>query len=300
MHIPDNFLSTPVWATLDIVSAAGFGVIARHAGRRVEDSRIPLLGVMGAFVFAAQMINFPVGIGTSGHLVGGALLAYALGPAFAAVTMTAILAVQAFVFQDGGVLALGANVFNMAIAGVLAAWLPYQFFGRGPWRKAAVFTGAFLSVMVSAVFAMTELLISGVPMPGATVPVSAGLFAISGMMEGAITLAVLQAIERLNPGWVRKPEGSPRKMLAALAGFAVLLAAAGFLLASTAPDSIQHIVGPTKSPFHAPLADYQLPFWSSSWGRRAVAGVTGLVLIFGVCAISGKVLGRRKEAKCIT
>jgi cobalt/nickel transport system permease protein len=301
MHIPDNFLSTPVWATLDVVSAAGFGVIARHAGRRMEDSRIPLLGVMGAFVFAAQMINFPVGIGTSGHLVGGALLAYALGPSFAAVTMTAILAVQAFVFQDGGVLALGANVFNMAIAGVLAAWLPYQLWGRGPLRKAAVFAGAFLSVMVSALFAMTELLISGVPIPAAMMLLSVGLFAVSGLIEGAITLAVLQAIERLNPGWVRKPEGSPRTMLIALAGFAVLLAAAGFLLASTSPDGIQHIVGPAaKSSFPAPLADYQLPFWSSNWGRRAAAGITGLVLIFVVCAVSGKLLGRRKEAKCTT
>jgi cobalt/nickel transport system permease protein len=295
MHIPDNFLSTPVWATLDVVSAAGFGIIARHAGRRMEDSRIPLLGVMGAFVFAAQMINFPVGIGTSGHLVGGALLAYALGPSFAAVTMTAILAVQAFVFQDGGVLALGANVFNMAIAGVLAAWLPYQLWGRGPLRKVAVFTGAFLSVMVSALFAMTELLISGVPIPGTMMLLSVGLFAISGLIEGAITLAVLQAIERLNTGWVRKPEGSARMMLVALAGFAVLLAATGFLLASTSPDGIQHIVGPAaKSSYHAPLPDYQLPFWSSNWGRRAAAGITGLVLIFGLCAVSGKVLGRRK------
>src|SRR5213596_3740469 len=122
MHIPDNFLSTPVWATLDVVSAAGFGVIARHAGRRMDDSRIPLLGVMGAFVFAAQMINFPVGVGTSGHLIGSALLAYTLGPAPAVIVMTAILAVQALIFQDGGVLALGANVFNMAFAGLIAAW----------------------------------------------------------------------------------------------------------------------------------------------------------------------------------
>src|SRR5258708_21704305 len=242
MHIPDNLLSTPVWATLDIVSAAGFGIIARHAGRRVEDSRIPLLGVMGAFVFAAQMINFPVGIGTSAHLVGGALLAYALGPSFAAVTMTAILAVQAFVFQDGGVLALGGNVFNMAIAGVLAAWLPYQLWGRGRLRKAAVLAGAFLSVIVSAVLAMTELIVSGQPIPGTMLLLSVGIFAISGLIEGAITLTVLQALERLNPGWVRKPEGSPRAMLVALAGFAVLLAAAGFLLASTAPDGIQRIV----------------------------------------------------------
>jgi cobalt/nickel transport system permease protein len=301
MHIPDNFLSTPVWATLDVVSAAGFGVVARHASRHMEDSRIPLLGVMGAFVFAAQMINFPVGIGTSAHLVGGALLAYALGPSFAAVTMTAILAVQAFVFQDGGVLALGSNVFNMAIAGVLAAWLPYQFWGRGPLRKAAVFAGAFLSVMVSALLAMTELLISGQPIPGTMMLLSVGIFAISGLIEGAITLTVLQAIERLNPGWVRKPEGSPRTMLIALAGFAVLLAAAGFLLASTSPDGIQRIVGPAgQSSYHAPLADYQLPFWSSSWGRRAAAGITGLVLIFAVCVVSGKLLGRRKEAKCIT
>ena len=85
-----------------------------------------MLGVMGAFVFAAQMINFPVGVGTSGHLLGGALLAQTLGPSAAAVTMTAILAIQALVFQDGGVLALGANVFNMALVGVLAGYLPYR------------------------------------------------------------------------------------------------------------------------------------------------------------------------------
>src|SRR5258708_37339783 len=96
MHIPDNFLSTPVWATLDVVSAAGFGVIARHAGRRMEVSRIPLLGVMGTLVFAAQMINFPVGIATSPPLVGGALLAHDLGPSFADLTITANLAVQDF------------------------------------------------------------------------------------------------------------------------------------------------------------------------------------------------------------
>src|SRR3989442_12507840 len=125
MHIPDGFLATPVWATLDVAAAPAVGYMVRRAQRGFQEERAPLLGVMGAFVFAAQMINFPIGMGTSGHLVGGALLAYALGPSFAVITMTAILAVQAFVFQDGGILALGANVFNMAIAGVLAAYLPY-------------------------------------------------------------------------------------------------------------------------------------------------------------------------------
>src|SRR3974377_2275020 len=98
MHIPDNFLSPPVWATLDAIAIPSVGLMVRQAGRELDDTRIPLLGVMGAFVFAAQMINFPVGIGTSGHLVGGALLAYTLGPAAACVVMSAILATQAIVF----------------------------------------------------------------------------------------------------------------------------------------------------------------------------------------------------------
>src|SRR5271165_5457692 len=130
MHIPDNFLSTPVWAALDAVTVPAFGLIARRAGRDLEESRVPLLGVLGAFVFAAQMINFPVGIGTSGHLVGGALLAITLGAAPAVLVMTAIIAMQAFVFQDGGVLALGANVFNMAVVGVLAGYWPFHVWGE--------------------------------------------------------------------------------------------------------------------------------------------------------------------------
>ena len=116
MHIPDGFLSTPVWATLDVVSAPAVAWVARRAQRDTQDHRIPLLGVMGAFVFAAQMVNFPVGPGTSGHLVGGALLTVVLGPAAASLVLTAILVLQALIFQDGGVLALGANVFNMALA----------------------------------------------------------------------------------------------------------------------------------------------------------------------------------------
>ena len=146
MHIPDGFLSTPVWAAMNVVSAPAVGYLARRAQREVEESRVPLLGVLGAFVFAGQMVNFPVGLGTSGHLVGSALLAYTLGPAAASVVMTAILVVQALVFQDGGILALGANIFNMAILGVIAAYAPYQLFGRGPWRKPAMFLGGVLSV----------------------------------------------------------------------------------------------------------------------------------------------------------
>src|SRR5450432_4349098 len=150
MHIPDGFLSTPVWTTLDALAVPVVVLTVRRAQRGFEESKVPLLGGMGAFVFAAQMINFPVGIGTSGHLIGGALLACTLGPAAASVVMIAILAIQALVFQDGGILALGANVMNMAVLGEFAGYLPYHLWGRGRGRRAAIFAGGALSVAVSA------------------------------------------------------------------------------------------------------------------------------------------------------
>ena len=118
--------------------------------------------------------------------------------------MTAILATQALVFQDGGLLALGANVFNMAIAGVLVGYLPYALL-RG--RKAGVFLGGMFSLLTSAGLALAELIRSGVPMPRAVLGVSIGLFAISAIIEGAITVAVVEALERIQPGFLRRPQG---------------------------------------------------------------------------------------------
>jgi cobalt/nickel transport system permease protein len=299
MHIPDNFLSTPVWAALDAVSIPAVGFLAHRARRDLDDSRIPLLGVMGAFVFAAQMINFPVGAGTSGHLVGGALLACALGPAPAALVMTAIIAIQAFIFQDGGVLALGANVLNMAIAGVLAGYWPIRLWGAVN-KRAAIFAGAFLSVMVSASLALGELLISGVPMPRPLILVSFALFAVSALIEGAITVAVIQAIEKLNPGLLQRTSPNGGRAIAAFSGAAVLLGSIGFLLASTAPDGIERIgaqlgLGSTTA-FHAILADYTMNIFESGWMRRATAGLAGLLLIYGVCVFAGRWIRRQRSA----
>jgi cobalt/nickel transport system permease protein len=299
MHIPDNFLATPVWATLDAVSAGAVGVTIRRAGRDLPDTRIPLLGVMGAFVFAAQMINFPVGAGTSGHLVGGALLACTLGAAPAVLVMTTILAIQAFVFQDGGVLALGANVFNMAITGVLAGYLPFRLLG-GSRRGVAVFSGGFLSVLVSGSLALSELLISGVRMPRALVLTSFGLFAVNALVEGAITISVVQALDKLNPGFVQKPAAAPGRILAVLGCVALLLGAAGFLIASSAPDAIQnlgHTLGISAQPaFQTPMANYTAGNFESAWLRRATAGLTGLLLICGLCAAGARMIVRRRSA----
>ncbi|HEY4359851.1 MAG TPA: energy-coupling factor ABC transporter permease [Bryobacteraceae bacterium] len=302
MHIPDGFLSPPVWATLDAVSLTAVGLIARRAQRDTEESIVPLLGVMGAFVFAAQMINFPVGLGTSGHLVGGALLAMVLGPAAATVVMTAILVIQAFVFQDGGVMSLGANIFNMALAGVFAGYLPYRYWAASPRaRKAAIFAGGTLSVLVSACFALAQLAISGVPLRR-WLPVSLVLFLVSALLEGAITVAAVSAIERLNAAWVRRPITTASRPVGIIAIAAILLVTAGVLVATAAPDGIEKLAAQigiaAHSPtwLHAPLADYEWQGLQSSWLRKASAGFTGMALLYGACLITGRFLSRQRSS----
>ncbi len=301
MHIPDGFLSTPVWTALNVAAVPAVGVLARRAQHGFDPSRVPLLGVMGAFVFAAQMINFPVGVGASGHLVGGALLAFTLGPAAAAVTMTAILAIQALAFQDGGILALGANVMNMAVLGVLVACLPYRLWGAGRWRKPAIFLGAALSVMVSAMAAVSQLLLSGIPMTSAVLGISLGVFAVTAAIEGTITVAVAGALETMQPDFLRKPAGGSFA-IGALAGGAVLLAVVGVLFASAHPDGLEQLAeltgisGQARAFLDTPLADYEAAFFRSSWLRKASAGMVGIVLIFGVCVLFGRFAARKWSA----
>jgi cobalt/nickel transport system permease protein len=205
MHIPDGFLATPVWAALDLAAIPAVGYFVRRTQAGFDESRVPLLGVMGAFVFAAQMINFPVGVGTSGHLVGGTLLALTLGPAAATVVMTAILTVQALVFQDGGITALGANVLNMAIAGVWLGYLPCKLAGGGT-RRAAVFAGGWLAVFAGALLATIELSLSHVAPDRPLFASMLGIHAVTGLIEGAITVAALEAIGRLSPKFIFREE----------------------------------------------------------------------------------------------
>ena len=141
-------------------------------------------------------------------------------------------------------LALGANVFNMALAGVAAGYLPYRLWGRGPrGRSRAIFAAGAFSVMTSACLALGQLLISGVPMAGSLVWASLALFLVNGLMEGAITVAAVHAIERLNPAWVTGPQPESPRRLAALAMAAMVVVVVGTLIASVAPDGIQRLTG---------------------------------------------------------
>ena len=208
MHIPDGFLSTPVWAGLDVAAVPVAGYFVRRTQAGFDEARVPLLGVMGAFVFAAQMINFPVGVGTSNHLVGGTLLALTLGPYAATVAMTAILVVQALVFQDGGITALGANFLNMAVAGVWLGYWPARLLsgsiasGSSARRRAGVFLGGWLSVFAAALLATIELSLSHVAPNRPLFASMLGIHAVTGLAEGAITVAALEAVARLSPKFV--------------------------------------------------------------------------------------------------
>lgn len=297
MHIPDGLLSTPVWLGLDVAAALAAGVVCRRAERGFEPGAAPRLGVLGAFIFAAQMINFPVAAGTSSHLLGGALLTAALGPMAASVVLMAILAIQALVFQDGGLLAFGANVTNMALAGVFAAWVPLRHL-RG---QSGLFLAGAASVFAASSLAIVELRLSGVTMSPAILRTALVVFLVSAVIEGLITAAVMGAISRANPDWAgaRQQPARERRVLGVLGAAAVVLGSAGALLASSLPDGLEKlaenlgIAGRVRSLTASPLAEYQWNTVSSPALGRVLAGLTGLVIVYLACRLAGEWMVRR-------
>ena len=201
MHIPDGFLSAPVWVAGGAVSAGVAALAARRVGRSLGEKQVPLMGVTAAFIFAAQMVNFPIASGTSGHLAGGVLAALLLGPWASVLVMTAILVVQALLFQDGGITALGANVLNMGVLGCLAGYLAYRLLRRllagTRGALASAFVAAWLAVVLSAALAAVEIALSGTAPLRVVLPALAGVHALIGVGEGLITAAALAFLLRV-------------------------------------------------------------------------------------------------------
>ncbi|HEY8341083.1 MAG TPA: energy-coupling factor ABC transporter permease [Egibacteraceae bacterium] len=213
MHIPDGFLNAPTAIATGALSAGAVGYSLRTAQRRLDDRQIPLVGVTAAFVFAAQMINFPIGLGTSGHLVGGALAAILLGPWMACLVLAVVLLVQAIGFADGGITALGANVALMGVvAGIgghylfrgLARVLPRS---RGGFLAATAVTAWATVVIASLVCAL--LIWLGGPFGPEVVPVMLGLHALIGVGEAVITTAVVGAVVAARPDLVANADLLP-------------------------------------------------------------------------------------------
>jgi cobalt/nickel transport system permease protein len=204
MHIPDGFVSTGTAAATWLASAGSVGYAVRRVNQELNERQIPLMGVTAAFVFAAQMMNFTVAGGTSGHLLGGALVAILLGPWAGMLVLTSVLAVQALLFQDGGLLALGANVFNMAVVGVLIGWVVYttlrRLLGDRTWAMmASAFAAAWLSVFVASLVAAAELAVSGTSPWLVALPAMGLVHALIGIGEGLITVGVLAFLRVARP-----------------------------------------------------------------------------------------------------
>jgi cobalt/nickel transport system permease protein len=197
MHIPDGFLSPATVATTYVVSVGGIGAAVRIANKKLGEKHIPLMGVLAAFIFAAQMLNFPVVGGTSGHIIGAALVAILLGPWSAVIIMSSVLMAQSLIFQDGGLLALGANIFNMGIIGGFGAYNIYRLFNlllseRG--RYISGFIAAWGSVVLASAACAFELAISGTSPLGTVLPAMTGIHVLIGIGEGLITVAVLKVL----------------------------------------------------------------------------------------------------------
>ncbi|NTU84227.1 MAG: cobalamin biosynthesis protein CbiM [Chloroflexales bacterium] len=303
MHIPDGFLSVPVsmiWWALTVVC---LGVAVRQVGS-LSEKQVPLMGVMAAFIFAAQMLNFPVLGGTSGHLLGGALAALLLGPWAGMLVMACVVALQALLFQDGGLLALGANIFNMGIAtAAVGYWVGMPLlraFGGKSWGLVAVgFVTAWLSVMVAASLTSLQLVLSGVP-AGVVIPAMLFVHIFIGIGEGLITVAALAFVSSTRPDLVSSlapylsPSvargGAAKGTLAAVTAVGLAFAiGATFLspLASGDPDGLERVaedhgfLGRAQAPAFHLLPDYSIPGLDGPLST-ILSGIVGLLIVFAL------------------
>jgi cobalt/nickel transport system permease protein len=249
MHMADALLSPPVGAALWAVSAAMLGLSARRVRASADERLAPLMGVLGAFVFAAQMINFAIpGTGSSGHLGGGLLLAVLLGPWAAFLVMASVLTVQALFFADGGLLALGANIFNLGFLPCFVAYpLVYRPLTRGapsPRRIAiAAWLAAILGLQLGAFGVVLQTWASGIsslPLASFAALMQPIHLAI-GVVEGAATAGILLALRRLRPDLL-EPATPPRPLLPVLIGLGLVALLAGGVLswfASSQSDGLE-------------------------------------------------------------
>jgi cobalt/nickel transport system permease protein len=306
MHIPDGFIDGKTAVTTAVLSLAGVSLALREVRRKLPPRRVPLLGLAAAFLFAAQMVNFPVYAGTSGHLLGAVLVAALLGPSAAIVVLTTVLIVQCFLFADGGVLALGANIFNMAIVGGAGGYLIYHLITR--WQPgtrgevAGVAFAGWCSTVLASISCAGELAWSGTVAWAAAFSGMAGVHMLIGIGEGIVSALAFLAIQRVRPELVEASEARPgvggelvRYGLLAVLGLAVFVAP----FACPWPDGLESVAA--KLGFEQKAAQagawavaqgYQVPGVRWAAGATAIAGAVGTLVVFALAFLLARTLVR--------
>ncbi|KZL48524.1 energy-coupling factor ABC transporter permease [Nodularia spumigena] len=302
MHIPDGFLSVPVAGATSLVSAVALVVACGRSQEAFGIRRAPILGLTTAFIFAAQMVNFPVAGGTSGHLLGGTLAAIVLGSPWAGMLCIAtVFIIQAVLFADGGITALGANILNAAVISVWVGWVLTQtlqrLFGGSKGRlPLAAGIAAGVSIVVASVACAIQLVLSGTASAGIVLPAMAGVHILIGVGEGLITGGVVAYLATARPDLL---PGEEQKFQGWLVPVISILLVAGVLslVASGWPDGLERVaenVGfidlaeQVRIEVPTPLADYEIP--SLGLIGTSIAGLVGSVVSFGVAFGIAKVM----------
>ncbi|MFZ4813333.1 MAG: energy-coupling factor ABC transporter permease [Phototrophicaceae bacterium] len=291
IHIPDGLLVGHVaflgWLAVGLVLIVAWQQLRREA----SSTRVGLMGVLAAFVFAAQMLNFNVLGGTSGHLIGGALVAILLGPWAAVVVMSVVIGVQALVFQDGGLLVMGNNLLNMAVISPLVGyWLYQQITARTSSRAVAAMVAAWGSVMAATLAASVELAASGTSPLGVVLPAMLSVHVWIGVGEAAITVAAVLAFQRL----YRNPQPAALRR-AFSAGVLLALALVTFApLASPFPDGLERVATDhgflalaQAAPYQL-IPDYAMPFVGNPALATIIAGALGVMIVLALSAGLGR------------
>lgn len=298
LHIPDGFLNVAVSVVCWIITIVTLSLAVSKTNKSLGEKQIPLMGVMAAFIFAAQMINFPVAGGTSGHLLGGVLASIVLGPWAGMLVMTAVIALQALLFQDGGLLVMGANILNM---GLITAAIGYGLYrsvsGQSKTMKLAVVgVAAWLSVMAGALFTALQLWLSGTSQLGIVIPAMLGVHTFIGLGEALITVSALGFIMQTRPDLLgegsESASGSRGWIVAG--GIITLLVVLISPFASADPDGLERVAGDLgfleagqSSPFSI-IPDYTLPFLGNTALSTILAGVVGIVVVAAIMMLIGR------------
>jgi cobalt/nickel transport system permease protein len=310
MHLPDGFLAPQLALALWVATAAIVGFALRRLSASSDEAsaaqRPILMGIVGAFIFAAQLFNFPVAAGTSGHLLGGVLAGYLLGPWAGTIVMTTVIGIQALIFQDGGLLALGANIFNMGIIGTLGGALVARSIatalgGSRVATIAAAGVAGWLSVMAGAGVTTLQLGLSGTTDVSIGLPAMLGIHALIGIGEGLITIAALTFIATTAPDLLTL--GAPTRASATRriligSGISLLVAALAALFASADPDGLQRVAltlgfhtAANTPPFEL-FPGYTIPGIDSATGTLLIA-VVGVGIIFTAILLLSRIAARR-------
>ncbi len=312
LHIPDGFLAPQVALAAWIATSVVVGISLRrlNATGRDTSSLTILMGISGAFIFAAQMFNFPVAAGTSGHLLGGVLAGFLLGPWAGTLVMTTVIGIQALLFQDGGLLALGANAFNMGVIGTLGGTLVARGLAAtlGGSRAATAFSigvAAWLSVMAAAGLTTLQLGLSGTTDVSIGLPVMLGTHALIGIGEALISVAALSFIAISAPDLYSSsssaPAASPARRLVSGIGIAAAIAALASLFASASPDGLMKVaeqlglLEQSRAPTFELFPGYTVPGLDGP-ASTAVAGVVGIAAVAALLFALGKFASRRNGA----